>query len=85
MKSCEYSETPKGYNKQTRILRKRYISFHRKQYKLLHSSVCIYLVDKVSPTFFTQNNGVKNVTMTQWGDFKHLFLVQIWVYIITIL
>ena len=40
---------------------------------------------KISPTFMTYNNGVKNATVTQWWTDKHLFPVQIWDGIVSIL
>ena len=66
MKSCKYFATPKGENKQTYILRKGGIRFYSKQRGLPHSSGCIHLADKVSPTFRAQKNGFKNATVIQW-------------------
>ena len=77
--------TPKGGAKPTRILRKGSIRFYRKCHKLTHNSIRIHLVDKVSPTFSTQKNGVKNETVTQWQKGKPLCPVQIWSDIISIL
>ena len=56
---------------------------YRKQRKLLHGIDCIHLVYKVSPTFRTQKNGVKNATVTHWRMGKHLFRVQVWADIFT--
>ena len=61
------------------------IKLYSKQCDLLHSSVYIHLSDKVSLTFRTQNNGVKNSTLTQWWTGKNLCPVQIWADIIIIL
>ena len=59
MRSCEYSTTPKGEDKRTRILQKGDIRFYRKRRELSHDSGILHLSDKVSPTFCTQKNGVK--------------------------
>ena len=83
MLSCEYSATPKGENKLTRILRKGYIRFYRKRHELLKSRGCIHLLDKVSLAFRNQKNGVKNATLNQWQTGKHLWPVQVWPNIIT--
>ena len=40
------------------------------------------MADKVSPTFRTQKNGVKNDTVTQWRTPTNLCLVRIWAEII---
>ena len=83
IQSCEYSKTPMRGNKRTRILWKGGIMLYRKQRKLLHGIDCIHLVYKVSPTFRTQKNGVKNATVTQWRTGKHIFMVWFWADIIT--
>ena len=82
MRSCEYSETPKGEDKCTRILNKGNIRFYRKRHTLSHNSGILHLADKVSSTFRTQKNGVKNATMTQWWTKKTLCAVRIWAEII---
>ena len=56
-----------------------------KRSELPHSSRCTHLEDKFSPTFRTQNNGFKNARVTQWRTWKHLFPVQLWADIVTIL
>ena len=66
MRSCDYSATPKGEDKLTGILHKGDIFFYRKRRELFHDSGILHLDDKVSPTFRTQKNGVKNATVTQW-------------------
>ena len=66
MWSCEYSTNPKGEDKRTRILQKGDIHFYRKLRELSHDSGILHLADKVSQTFRTQKNGVKNATVTQW-------------------
>ena len=53
MRSCEYSATPKGGDKHTRILQKGDISLYRKHRELSHDSGILHLADKVSPTFGT--------------------------------
>ena len=83
IQSCEYYTTPKGEHKKTRILRKWYITFYRKQRELLHIRRCIHLVDKVSPTFRKQKNGINNATVTQWRTGTHLFPVKVWADIAT--
>ena len=65
MRSCEYSKTPKGEDKRTRILHKGGISFYRKRHEISHKSGILHLADKVSLTFLTQKNVVKNATVTQ--------------------
>ena len=47
------------------ILQKGDISFYRKHRELSHGIGILHLADKVSPTFRTQKNGVKNTTVTQ--------------------
>ena len=59
VRSCEYSATPKGQNKQTFVLQKGGIRLYREQRNLLYGSGCIQLAYKVSPTFRTHNNRVK--------------------------
>ena len=66
MRSCEYYTTPKGEEKRTHIIQKGDIRFYRKRRELSHDSGILHLADKVSPTFCTQKNGVKNATVTQW-------------------
>ena len=78
MQSWKYSTTLKGENKRTCILQKGDIRFYRKQRELMHSSGFIHLSEKVSPILMTQNNGVKNTTVTQWKTRKHLYLVRVW-------
>ena len=80
---CEYSTTPKGDHKRTHILRKRETKFYRKRRKIPHIRGCIQLADKVFPTLWTQKNGVKNATVTQWRTGKHLCPVQVWADIVT--
>ena len=65
VRSCKYSSTPKGEDKLTLILQKGDISFYRKRIELSHDSGILHLSNKVSPTFRTQKNGVKNATVTQ--------------------
>ena len=71
IRSCEYSTKPKQENKQTRILQKGDIRLYRKQRELLYSRDCIHLEYKVSLTFRTQKNGVKNSIVTQWRTGKN--------------
>ena len=78
MWSCEYSITPKGEDKFIRILQKRDIHFYRKCCELSHDSGILHLADKISPTFRTQKDGVKNATVTQWWTATTLCLVRIW-------
>ena len=85
MKSCEYSTTHKRENKITCILQKGNIKFYSKLRELPHNSGILHLDNKVSPTFRTQKNGVKNATVKQWRTIKNLFLVCIWAEIIIIL
>ena len=47
------------------ILQKGDIHFYRKRRERSHDSGILHLADKVSPTFRTQKNGVKNATVTQ--------------------
>ena len=82
MRSCNYSTTPKGEDKNTRILQKGDINFYRKCRGLYHDSGILHLSDKASPTFFTQKNGVKNATVTQWRTATTLCPVRIWAEII---
>ena len=78
MHSCEYSTTPKGEDKRTHILQKGDIRFYRKRRELSHDSGILHLADKVSPTFCTQKNGVKNAAVTQWRTTTTLCPVHIW-------
>ena len=78
MRSCEYSTTPKGEDKFTRIFQKGDICCYRKRKELSHNSRTPQLADKVSPEFCTQKNGVKNATVTQWRTTKTLCPVRIW-------
>ena len=82
MRSCEYSKTHKGENKRTRILQKGDIGFYRKCRKLSHDSGILHLDDKVFSAFRTQENGVKNATVTQWRTATTLCPVRIWAEII---
>ena len=82
MQSCEYSTTPKGEDKRTRILHKGDIHFYMKRREVSHESGILHLADKVSPTFRTQKNGVKNATMTQWRTTTTICPVNIWAEII---
>ena len=65
-----------------RILQKGDIRFYRKRRELSHNSGILHLADKVSPTFRTQKNGVKNATVTQWRTTTTLCPVHIWAEII---
>ena len=85
MRSYEYSTTPKGEDKHTRILQKGDISFYRKCRELSHDSGILHLADKVSPTFRTQKNGAKNATVEQWRTTTTLCPVHIWGGIIILL
>ena len=78
MWSCKYSTTPKGEDKNTRILQKGDIRFYRKHRELSHGSGILHLADKVSQTFRTQKDGVKNATGTQCQTAKTLCPVRIW-------
>ena len=49
-------------------LQKGDIGFYRKRIELSHDSGILHLADKFSPSFRTQKNGVKNATVTQWGQ-----------------
>ena len=77
MRSCEYSTTPKREDKLTRILQKGNIHFCRKHREISHDSGIIHLSNKVSLTFCTQKNGVKNAIATQWRMTTTLCLVII--------
>ena len=61
-----------------RILQKGDIRFYRKRRELSHDSGILHLADKVSLTFCTQKNGVKNSTVTQWQTTTTLCPVRIW-------
>ena len=65
MRSCEYSATPKGGDKHTRIFQKGDIPFYRKRRELSHNGGILHIADKVSPTLRTQENRVKNATAIQ--------------------
>ena len=65
MWSCDYSKIPKGEAKLTHTLQKGNIIFCRKFRKLTQNSGCIHLVDKASPTFSKNNNGINNTILTQ--------------------
>ena len=78
MQSCKYSTTPKGEDKRTHILQKGDMRFYRKRRELPHDSGILHIADKVSPTFRTQKNGVKNSTVTQWRTATTLCPVRIW-------
>ena len=78
MWSCEYPTTPKGENKQTRILQKGYVRFYRKRRNMPQRNGGIHMVEKLSLTFLTQKNCVNDATVSQWSTGKHLYLVKIW-------
>ena len=78
MQLCEYSTTPKGDKKITHILQKGDIQFYIKRHELTQDSRILHLDDKVSPTFCTQKNSVKNYTEKQWLMTTNLCLVIIW-------
>ena len=69
-------------DKRTRNLQKGSIRFYRKRRELSHKSGILHLSDKVSPTFRTQKNTVKNATLTQWRTTTTLCPVHIWAEII---
>ena len=83
MRSCEYLTTPKGGSKLKCILQKGDIIFYIKCREFTHNINQIDLADKVYPIFSTHNNGVNNVTVTQWRTVKSLLPVQIWTDIIS--
>ena len=85
IQSCEYSNTPKGEKKLTRILQKGGIQFYRKHRELPHESGIFHLSDKAYPTSRTQKKGVKNTTVTQLQTAKNLCPVGIWLEILIIL
>ena len=85
MGSDKSSTTLKGERKKTCILWKRDIKFYRKRRNLLHISGCLHLADKVSLTLRTQKNGAKNAIVTQWRTLEHLYPVQVFADIVTIL
>ena len=58
------------------------IRFYRKRCELSHDSEILHVSDKVSLTFRTQENGVKNATVTQWWTTTTLCPVRIWAEII---
>ena len=76
MRQKQFSTTRK------RILQKEDIRFYRKSRELYHDSGILHLADKVSQTFHTQKNGVKNATMTQLRTTTTLCPVNIWAEII---
>ena len=78
MRSCGYSTTHKREGNLTRILQKGDIRFYRECHELSHNSGILHLDDKVSQTFHTQKNGVKNATVTQWRTATTLCAVRIW-------
>ena len=78
MRSYEYSTTPEGEDKRTRILQKWDISFYIKRREFSHDSGIHHLADKVSLKFRTHKNGVKNSTVTQWRTTTTLCPVNIW-------
>ena len=82
MLSFRYSSNPKGEDKITLILQKGYIRFYRERIELFHNSGILHLADKVSPTFGTQKNWVKNSTVKQWRTTTTLYPVHIWAEII---
>ena len=53
-------------------------TFYSKCRELSHDSGILHLDDKVSLTFRTQKNGVKNGTVTQWQTSTTLCHVIIW-------
>ena len=83
MQAYEYSTTLEREHKQTGILWKWGITFYRKRREIPHSSKRLHLAYKLSPTFRTQKNGVRNTTVIQWRKRKHLCPVQFWAYIVT--
>ena len=82
MRSYEYLKNPKGEEKHTRILQKRYIRLYRKCRKLSHNNWILHLDDKVTPELIIQKNRVKNATVTQWRTTITLYPVRIWAEII---
>ena len=50
--------------------------------RISHNNRILQLADRVSPTFRTHKNGVKNATVTQWGTTTNLYPVHIWAEII---
>ena len=56
--------------------------FYKKHRELSHNNGILHLADKVSLTFRTQKNGVKNATVTQWQTTTTLCPVRIWAEII---
>ena len=65
MRSCEYSNIPKGEDKRTQILQKENIQFYRKRRELPHESGILHLSNKVFPAFLTEKIDFKNTTVTQ--------------------
>ena len=66
----------KREDKRTRILQKGDIHFYIKRCKFSHDSGIPHLANKVSLTFCTQKNSVKNSTVTQWRTTTTLCLVR---------
>ena len=60
-----------------RILQKGDIRFYKKCRELSHDSGILHIAGKVSPTFCTQKNRVKNATVKQWQTAITLFPVRI--------
>ena len=85
MRSCDYSTNPREEEKCTHKPQKGDIHFYRKCRKLSHNSGILHLADKISLTFHTQKNGVKNAIVTQWWTTMKLWLVRIWAEIIILL
>ena len=77
VRSFKYTTTTKRENKVTYIMQKGDTKFFIKQRKLTHSRSHINSSEKVFLTIWTQKNGVRNATATQWQTCKHLSLVQI--------
>ena len=77
LRSCDYSTTPKGEDKRTCIIQKGDISLYRERREIYHDSGILHLADKISLTFCTQKNGVKNATVTLWRTTTTLSLVRI--------
>ena len=84
--ACDHAsipQPPKGGISEHASCGRGGIKFYRKRRKIPHSSGHLHLADKVSLLFRTQKNGVKNSTVNQWRTWKHLCIVQLWVYIVT--
>ena len=63
---CEYSTIPKGENKHTKTLQRGDILFYIKHHELTNKIKILNLANKVSPTFRTHKNRVKDTTVTKW-------------------